>query len=130
MEAFSDIKLTGLDTQLTRQSPSAPGMMLVYLNLSELPPQGWIQLLDRERAFPRHTMWRRAHVEGQHIVIDCPLDEVEKYHLNDLKTDVANSNAKYREYLAQQAKSLEKAQQEQQTEQSEVDDLANRLKFN
>ncbi|MCK2149444.1 hypothetical protein MYE70_10235 [Marinobacter alexandrii] len=129
MDEFTDIKLTGLDTDLTRQSPSASGMKLVYLSLSELPPQEWRQIFDQERASPRHSMWRRAHVEGQHIVIDCPLDEVERIHLKDLKTDVANSNAKYRDLVFRQAERFRGVEDSRKREQSEIDDLANRLDF-
>jgi hypothetical protein len=44
-------------------------------------------------------MWRRAWIEGRYIIVHCVPDEVKKYHLNDIKQDVTNSNAKYREYL-------------------------------
>jgi hypothetical protein len=129
VETFTDIKLVGLDTKLTRQSPSAPGMKLVYLNLSAVPPSSWAQIFSQEREFPRHSMWRHAHVEGDHIVIDCVLDEIEKYHLKDIKEDVNNSNLKYRQLIAQREQHQQRAQAARDKEQAEVDELAKRLKF-
>ena len=129
MEIFNDIRLVGLDTKLTMPSPSASGMNLVYFNLSAVPPPGWANIFSQKREFPRHNMWRHAHVEGDHIVVDCVLDEIERYHLNDIKTDVVNSNQKYRQLLAQRERHQQQAQAAREKAQAEIDELANRLNF-
>ena len=71
----------------------------VYLQLSETPSSEWTEIFDAERQFPRHSMWRRAWIESDCIVIHCVPDEIKEYHLRDLKEDVSTCNRKYREFL-------------------------------
>ena len=99
LEEFEDIDIIRIDESKTRQDQVHQSMYYVYLELSEHPRQEWVQIFDAERRFPRHTMWRRAVVDGKNIVILCPPEELENYHITDLKEDVSNSNTKYREYL-------------------------------
>lgn len=101
----------------------------MYLELSETPPQAWRAIFDQERRFPRHTMWRHAWVEGRYIIVDCVPEELEKYHLQDLRQDVTNSNQKYAQWAVQAAaQQAQKVQRQEQEDQSLVD-LKSRLKF-
>lgn len=108
---FQDIRITGLDSKATQQSPTAPGLRLMYLTLSGTPPHMWTQIFDAERQFPRHSMWRTAEVEGDNIVVDCVPEELEQYHLRDLKEDVRNTNEKYRGYLTHEEQRIQNAQE-------------------
>ena len=101
----------------------------MYLKLSNIPPVEWEKIFEAERRFPRHTMWRRAWVEGQFIIIHCVPDELEKYHLRDLRQDVDNSNKKYRDYLKEIAQKELREQQKEQEEFSKLKDIKNRLGF-
>ena len=56
---FEDIRITGLDTEATQQSPTAPALRLMHLSLSSAPPREWRQIFAGERQFARHSMWRR-----------------------------------------------------------------------
>ena len=49
-------------------------------------------------------MWREAWVEDNFIVIHCVPEELEKYHVSDLKEDIVNANTKYRQYLFEQVR--------------------------
>lgn len=125
---FEDIKIVDLETKV-EPSGSGSAMRRVFLRLSGEPPQLWAELFDREREFPRHTMWREAHVSGNHIVVDCVPEEIEKYHLSDLKQDVANANMKFRSWskiAADRKRALDeaKAKEEERTK-----DLRKRLDF-
>jgi hypothetical protein len=125
---FVDLKITGLSDTVER-SDSGSAMRMMHLILSGTPTSEWVTLFENERAFPRHTMWRRAYITGSHIVVDCVPEEIEKYHLKDLKDDVANTNAKYRTWL-NKVEAQERAQQAQAAaEKKRVDDLKGRLKF-
>lgn len=127
--SHTNIKITGLNTAATRQSPSASGMKLFYFSLSDLPPHAWAKLFDEERRFPRHTMWRRAWVEGANIVVDCAPDEIEKYHLRDIKQDVENTNNKYQMLQQAEIGRREKVAEDAFKERQEIEDLAKRLDF-
>jgi len=126
---FEDIKITDLEVELTRQSDTASGLRYMYLKLSGSPPSEWSEIFRAEREFPRHTMWRRAWIQGDYIVIDCAPDEIEKYHLRDLKQDVDNSNRKYKDYLALVERKRESARNEKEEEKKKLNDLKNKLNF-
>jgi hypothetical protein len=126
---FSPIKIVGLDIDMTRPSETAPGLRLMHLTLSDDPPFEWVQLFERERAFVRHSNWRRAWIEGRHIVIDCVPEEIEKYHLNDLKTDVENCNKKYAESLASSDAAIANQVHADQQERERLEKLRSTLKF-
>jgi hypothetical protein len=126
---FTDIRITGLNADATEQSPTAPGLRLMYLSLSEAPPDVWCQIFAAERQFPRHSMWRRAWTDGASIVVDCVPEELEQHHLRDVKEDVANSNAKFRDFLTQEARRTEAAQQAEQRERDRIEEVKKRLKF-
>jgi hypothetical protein len=126
---WTPIRITGLDTSKTAQSPTASGLRLMYLTLSDTPPNEWVELFEAERAFPRHSMWRSARVIGTHIEIDCVPEELEKHHLADLKQDVASANKKFDEWAKREGERLLREVEEDHAERKRINDIANRLKF-
>jgi hypothetical protein len=97
--SFEDIHIVEVDKARTYKSDEESALYNVYLKLSAVPPGEWTQIFDAEREFPRHSMWRRAWIESDYVVVYCIPEEMKQYHLRDVKQDVANSNGKYREYL-------------------------------
>jgi hypothetical protein len=75
-------------------------------------------------------VWRRAWVEGSFIVVHCPLDELQRFHLADLKEDVAETNKKYREILEQARRRQARAQQLAEEEQRRKERALDSLDFN
>lgn len=126
---FEEIRITGLDVDRTQPSNKAPGLRHMYLKLSATPPTEWNQIFEQERSFPRHTMWRRAWVEGSYIVIDCVPEEIERYHLSDLREDVSNANQKYQQFLTIVVAAKQAAAAGKDAEKQRLDKLASRLKF-
>ena len=129
LATFEDIKIIDLDEERSFKPDPEKLLYKMYLKLSNMPPFEWEKIFEAERRFPRHTMWRRAWIEGQYIVIHCVPDEIEKYHLRDLKQDVDNSNKKYREYLKELAHNEISEQQKEQEEAFKIKNLKNRLGF-
>ncbi|SRR6266542_2764380 len=128
-ESFIDIRITGLDADATQQSPTSRGYRLTYFSLSEAPDGVWCQIFEAERQFARHSMWKSAWIEGASIVVECIPEDLEKYHLEDLKVDVANSNAKFRDLLVNEQRKAEAAQQAEQRERERIEKIGQRLKF-
>jgi hypothetical protein len=126
---FDEIKITGLDSKRTQPSTKAPGLRHMYLSLSASPPHEWVQLFEQQRQFPRHSMWRRAWIEGRFIVVDCVPEEIERYHVHDLKEDVAACNKGYLEWRTRVAAASANKAEEEQKERERLDELASRLKF-
>lgn len=129
LTTFDNIRIVDLDLERSYNPDDTKALYNMYLKLSSIPPLEWELIFEAERRFPRHTMWRRAWIEGQYIVIYCVPDELEKYHLRDLKEDTINVNDKYREYLAEQAKKDIEELSRTTNKQQELDDLKRRLGF-
>ncbi|WP_429069514.1 toll/interleukin-1 receptor domain-containing protein [Aeromonas dhakensis] len=87
-----EIKIIGILKERTRQDREYSGLQDYYFQLSGRPSQNWVHFFDESRRFPRHSMWRRAWIEGDCVVVKCAIDELQRYHLNDLKQDVAKAN--------------------------------------
>ncbi len=126
---FEDIRITELDESKTYRPDAEKLLYDIYLKLSSYPPMDWRDIFKAERSFPRHSMWRQAWIEGDYIVIHCVPEELEKYHLNDLKQDVANSNAKYRKYLYEMIRNEKENLKKKKHEKDQFKELKNRLKF-
>jgi hypothetical protein len=129
VSGLTEIKIIDLDVSLTRQSDKAEGLRHMFLKLSETPPSGWVEIFNGERSFPRHSMWRKAWIEDQCIVVDCVPEELERYHLIDLKEDVANANAKYRDYVSRVKRQEEQQSQAEEAEKRRLDELRDKLDF-
>lgn len=97
---YEEIRIEGIDDALTEPSPKSADMRRMFVQLNMEPMPIWISIFDNQRRLPRHSRWRDAHVEGSHIVVDCVPEEMQKYHLPDLKGDVEIANTEYRKYFA------------------------------
>jgi hypothetical protein len=129
-KAFEPIRITGLDAEKTEQSPTASGLRLMYLRLSQEAPLEWEQLFESQRQFPRHSMWRKASVEGRYIVVDCVPEELQQYHLRDLKEDVGAVNGKYQDYLRRKTEDEKIEAEKQAAERQRIQNIESRLDFN
>lgn len=127
--SFQDIKVVGVDKSKTYRPDPEKLLYNVYFKLSSEPPIEWVRIFEAERRFPRHTMWRRAWVDGQYVVIHCALDEVKKYHAHDIKQDVANTNKKYGEYLRQLVIEQKKERERKGEELEKIDEALEGLDF-
>jgi hypothetical protein len=127
LSGFIDISISGVDKARTYNPDPAKGLFNVYFNLSAYPPSEWVEIFDAERRFPRHTMWRKAWIDGDAVVVYCVPEEVKQYHLKDIKQDVATANAKYREFFQRQeqriAREVEKEMLQRNNLNSALDDL-------
>lgn len=98
--SFTDISILSVNTDASTPYENT-ALFEVHLTLSAQPPSEWSDCFAEARSFARHTMWRSAWIEGNHIVIRCVPEEMAKYHLEDLKQDVTTANTAYRRLLAQ-----------------------------
>src|SRR5262245_41250155 len=101
MKSSQDLELVRLDTECSH--PIAGAMVRIYFRLSGPPPLGWPYTFTsvwNEVVYPSK---RPAGVEGDRIWIDCVPEEVGTHHLQQLKSAVAQTNARHREGARQQA---------------------------
>jgi hypothetical protein len=124
---FEDIRIIELDDVRSYKPDPQKLLYNIYLKLSSAPPLEWQQIFEAERRFPRHTMWRRAWIEGQYIVIHCVPDELVKYHLRDLRQDVESANSMYRQYLMEVALAKAPEIRQKHEELTQLKDIKRRL---
>jgi hypothetical protein len=128
-DSFEDIRIIGVDKSRTLRPDPEKQLYDVYFQLSANPSNNWIILFDQERRFPRHNMWRKAWVEGSFIVVRCALDEIEKYHLEDIKIDVEKTNKNYREELKRYEAKAKLDRQRREDEEKLKDNTLDSLNF-
>ena len=126
---FTEIKIVGLDDDMTVESPNNPALRYIYLKLSQTPPPLWQRHFADSRKIPRHTKWRHAWIDRKFIIVECVPTEIETHHLNDLKKDVFYANSKYREYLLQQVQVQKRGEHTQRIERDHLREMKSRLNF-
>jgi len=126
---FSDIKIVGLEDDLTVESPDNPALRYIYLRLSQTPPPLWRKYFEESRKIARHPRWRHIWVDRKYLVLECVPEEIETHHLNDLKQDIAHANANYRQYLQHQTLAELRREQTQSLEREKLREMKGRLKF-
>ena len=129
-ETFEEIRIVGAEEELTHApDPARPAMYDVYLKLSDAPPTEWAQAFDDEWQHRLYSKKRRARVEGDHIVIHCPPDEIEKDHKTELMAVVAQANQRYRQFAVQKSQRAKQAAEQQAAADQRKKDALSRLKF-
>ena len=96
---FKDITLGELDESMTTQPDPNKDKYDFHYPLSDAPTKRWINILNDIRSHPRSLTQRKARVQGEYLIINCPKNELEKYHRPELLQDVLDTNKKYRQEL-------------------------------
>jgi hypothetical protein len=126
---FIDIKIVGLEDDLTVESPNNPALRYIYLRMSQTPPPLWAKSFAESRKIARHPKWRNIWIDRKYLVVECVPEEIETHHLNDLKKDVFYANSKYREYLKHQARAERRSVETQSIERDRLREMKSRLNF-
>lgn len=126
---FEDIRLIGVDKARTRIPDPSKTLYNVYFELSAKPPTDWIEIFNAERSLTLHNMRREAWVEGRYIVVHCPLDEIQGYHLRDIKKNIENTNKRYREALGQYEAQRERELKRKEEEERRKNNILGSLNF-
>jgi len=123
------LRITGIDEARTQPIEFCSQMYVIYLKLSGHPTPDWRRAFDERRKFPRHSMWRNAWVDGDYVVINCPLDELKAHHLDDLKADVEVANQQAAAVKATLAAAADEYERQQAAERERVRRLKDDLQF-
>lgn len=102
----SEIRIVGLNKDLTRETKKPDDRYEVYFDLSGIPSDAWIKILSREwkRLNPTEPrLWNRLNIEKRYLVMHWPPQEIAQKHLPVLKLAVAAANKTHKRKMAQQA---------------------------
>jgi hypothetical protein len=98
--AFDDVSIVDLDLKKTIWSRVHDSMRVMYLKLDRAPPDNrWIQLFQEERQSRIGVRRRGLWIEDDYISFDCLANEVETFHLPDIKLSINYANREYRKHL-------------------------------
>jgi hypothetical protein len=126
---FTEIKIVDLADEMTVASFDHPQLQLIFLRLSQTPPPIWQSYFKELRNVSRHPHWRKAWIDRRFIVVECLPDEIEAYHLRDLKQDVARANERCREYFKGQAQAERQKKHADHNVRAQLREMKDRLRF-
>jgi hypothetical protein len=126
---FTEIKIVGLEDEMTVASFDHPELQLIFLKLSQTPPPLWQSYFKELRNVSRHPRWRKAWVDRRFIVVECLPDEIEAYHLRDLKQDVARCNERCHAYFAAQTQAERQKKHADHNVRAQLREMKDRLRF-
>jgi len=126
---FIDIRIVSLEDEMMVPSPRDRSLFYIFLKLSQTPPPLWQHHFKNSRKISRHPHWREAWIDRKFIVVECQTEELEKYHLNDLKQDLAFANKAFREHVEKQAHAEIQQTRSHQNEREKLRDIKGRLSF-
>lgn len=126
---FVDIRIVGLEEEMMVESPVNPSLFYIFLKLSQTPPPIWQSYFKDSRKVSRHPRWRNAWIDRKFIVVECMPEEIEKYHLNDLKQDVAQANQNTHKYFQGQSRTQIQKESVVTQERDRLREMKGRLKF-
>jgi hypothetical protein len=126
---FIDIKIVGLEDDMTVESPNNPALRYIYLKLSQTPPPLWQKYFEESRKIARHARWRHIWIDRKFLVVECVPEEIETHHLNDLKLDVSRANSNYRHYLQHRVRADLQQEKTQLIERDRLREMKSRLNF-
>lgn len=93
MVTFEDIRIVALDENLTTNPDPSKLLYDIHLKLSARPTYEWSELFAQNWRFPSHSLWHRAWVSGNYVVINAPLSELEETHFPSLKEVIQETNS-------------------------------------
>jgi hypothetical protein len=102
-DSVPEIRIVGLNKDLTRETKNADSRYEVYFDLSGIPTPAWVKILVREwkRLNPTEPrLWNRVTVNQRYLVVHWPPQEIAQKHLPVLKLAVAAADKKHRHNIA------------------------------
>lgn len=124
-EKFEDIKITGVDTTNSGGNDGSSDLVDIVLTLSKSVSADWGSLFDSLWKQHIYMMRRPVRVSGSRMTIHCVPDELEKYHLSELKEITTKTNQKYKEYLAQRERDTQWERERAEAQKATIDKLNN-----
>ena len=121
------IRIVGYDS--TRSKKHGTAMFDIYLNLSDFPLHVWTQMFEKHWKLETYNMKRDAWIEDKYLVLHCIPEEVDKYHLERLKSVVDKTNQDFASYVSERDKAESERKVVEPKETERLDALKGKLKF-
>jgi hypothetical protein len=113
-----DVRILGIARKDVRNEPDH---WVVPFLLSPSPDKDWARLFEVSYNRTRSTMYRRASVAGDRIVLQAPAEEVNQYHLPRIKKAVEETNMDYRAFIQRAEETSRILEDEQGRQRADLD---------
>ncbi len=113
-----DVRILGIARKDVRNEPDH---WVVPFLLSPSPDKDWARLFEVSYNRTRSTMYRRASVAGDRIVLQAPAEEVNQYHLPRIKKAVEETNRDYRAFIQRAEETSRILEDEQGRQRADLD---------
>jgi hypothetical protein len=113
-----DVRILGIARKDVRNEPDH---WVVPFLLSPSPDKDWARLFEVSYNGTRSTMYRRASVAGDRIVLQAPAEEVNQYHLPRIKKPVEETNMDYRAFIQRAEETSRILEDEQGRQRADLD---------
>jgi hypothetical protein len=110
-DSTPEIRITGLNRDLTRETDKVDSRYEVYFDLSGIPSPAWTKILTREwkKLNPNEPrLWNRLTVDKRYLVMHWPPQEIAQKHLPVLKLAIAATNKTHKRNITKLAGVLNK----------------------
>lgn len=98
---FQDLWIAGLDPSRSQSIDAETAR--IYFQLSAPPPLGWSYIFTQVWQATEYSMKCQAGMDSGAVWIDCRPEDLKQFHMEKLETAVAQTNAKFRDRLQEQA---------------------------
>lgn len=126
---FVDISIVGMDDEASYKPDPNKGLYNVALKLSSDAPYDWANYFNRRWQQHIYMMKREATVSGTTLTVHCVPDELQNDHLPELNKVIAETNSKYKGYLASQLAQETAKEKAEAAERETLRNLKNTLNF-
>ena len=99
---FEDIRIVSIDVSASSRTFPASVLMNIVFNLSSTAPGEWSSIFNFRWSNHIYVMKRGAHICAHHLEICCVPEELESFHLPELKAIITETNQVYRQFLARE----------------------------
>ncbi|XGJ93509.1 hypothetical protein AB6T09_10900 [Serratia marcescens] len=119
------MKIINIDTNM---SSVEKGMGDRYLVLDQKPSYDWIQFFEQAHKEYFSMSKRRAKIQGQYLVVNCPLDEIQN-QINQLQEQLATATRDYNAYVVQKNQDFKAQEAALKQKKNDAEDIFKNLDF-
>ncbi|AEF45930.1 hypothetical protein SerAS12_2811 [Serratia sp. AS12] len=119
------MKIIGIDSD---RSSTDEGMGERYLELDNHPPRDWLPFFEQTHKNYFSMSKRRARIEGNYLVVNCPLVELQS-QINALKEQLVMATRNYEEHILQEKIVLDAQETALKEQEKKAQDVFKKLDF-
>lgn len=129
-EEFEDLKIVGIDVNRAMKPKPDSHAYLIPIKLSAMLPEQWENILKDRWEGISYTIKPPIAPESPSgcILVKCPIEELERHHIDALAAVIKDTNRLYREYLEKEERKRKAQENELTQARAKLQEISERLK--